>query len=148
MIDEVRIFPLKQISGDRGAVMHMLRCDSSLFENFGEIYFSVIRKGKIKAWKRHKRMTQNFAVPVGEIELVLFDDRFSSSTKGVVQIVNIGVDHYGLIRIPPMIWYGFSGVSANDALIANCASMPHDPEESEQVDVVSAKIPYVWNVKK
>ena len=39
LIEGVKITPLKIISDDRGSVMHMMRSDSPIFENFGEIYF-------------------------------------------------------------------------------------------------------------
>ena len=37
MIDGVKITPLKQIVDERGKVMHLLRCDSAIFQKFGEI---------------------------------------------------------------------------------------------------------------
>ena len=45
--------------------MHMLRCDAPHFERFGEIYFSGVNPGAIKAWHIHREMTLNYAVPVG-----------------------------------------------------------------------------------
>ena len=57
-IEGVVVQQLKQIADDRGAVLHMLRCDSPLFENFGEVYFSEINPEIIKAWKLHKKLTQ------------------------------------------------------------------------------------------
>ena len=42
---------LKIIPDERGSVLHMLRSDSSLYKNFGEIYFSEINPKTIKAWK-------------------------------------------------------------------------------------------------
>ena len=49
MIDGVLITPLKQIFDERGKVMHMLRNDSPVFSNFGEIYFSCT----YPAWAKH-----------------------------------------------------------------------------------------------
>src|ERR1700744_3933814 len=53
--------PLRQIADERGAVLHMLRADAAEFRGFGECYFSEIRPGVAKAWKRHQRQTQNLA---------------------------------------------------------------------------------------
>lgn len=144
IIEGVRIRPLQQIGDDRGMVMHMLRADSPDFEGFGEIYFSTVKLGVVKAWKRHRRMVQNFAVPVGAIRLVIFDDRAGSSTCGVLQEITTGFNHYGLIRIPPMVWYGFKGMGENEAMIVNCASLPHDPLEVERADIDHKTIPYTW----
>ena len=58
-IEGVIIQPLKQIADNRGSVLHMLDNDSSLFKQFGEVYFSEIHSGLVKAWKRHKKQSQN-----------------------------------------------------------------------------------------
>jgi len=144
VIDGVKIIPLKQIKDERGMVMHMLRADAAHFKGFGEIYFSVVNLGTIKAWKRHKKMTQSFAVPQGSIKLVIFDDRNDSPTKGQLQEIVIGIDAYQLVQIPPMLWYGFTAQGDVPALIANCADMMHDPGESEAVAPAESSIPYQW----
>ena len=82
LIEGVRVVPLKQIPDERGKVMHMLRADDPHFERFGEIYFSTVYAGVVKGWHLHERMTINYAVPVGAIKLVLFDDREGSPTRG------------------------------------------------------------------
>ena len=99
MIEGVSIQRLKQIVDERGKVMHMLRADSPLFTKFGEIYFSIVNPGVVKAWKKHYKMTQYFAVPVGKIRLVIFDDRKESSTYKNVEVFEIGEEHYCLIKI-------------------------------------------------
>ena len=78
MIDGVIISPLKQILDERGKVMHMLRSDFPVFQQFGEIYFSCVYPGAIKGWHVHKKMILNYAVPHGNIKLVLYDDREGS----------------------------------------------------------------------
>ena len=67
MIKGVEIHPLRQIPDERGKVMHMLRRDDPWFDAFGEVYFSVVFPGAIKAWHLHRRMTLNYAVPSGRI---------------------------------------------------------------------------------
>jgi len=146
-IEGVTITELRQVSDERGAVLHMLRCDAPEFTRFGECYFSEILPGFIKAWKRHRVQTQNIAVPVGRIRLVVFDDRESSSTKGKLQILELGrPDAYLRIKIPPGLWYGFACVSSTPALLVNCADSPHTPDESELSSVDDPSIPYAWNL--
>jgi dTDP-4-dehydrorhamnose 3,5-epimerase len=144
-IPGVVIQPLKQIVDGRGAVLHMLRRDSPLFTRFGEIYFSLIRPGMVKAWKRHRRMVQLFAVPIGQIRLLLYDDRPATSSQGQLEEHLLGrPDHYALIRIPPLVWYGFQGLGAASSLVANCTDLVHDPEEVENLPIDSPLIPYTW----
>jgi len=145
IIEGVVIAPLKQIPDERGKVMHMLRADSPLFKKFGEIYFSIVNPGVVKAWKRHRLMTLHYAVPIGNIKVVIYDDREGSGTKGEVQEIYMGEDNYCLLRIPPMLWSGFKGMSPYPALIANCTDLPHDPSEVDRLDPQDKTIPYGWS---
>jgi dTDP-4-dehydrorhamnose 3,5-epimerase len=148
-IEGVIIQNLKIISDNRGSVLHMLRNDSSLFKVFGEIYFSEINPKTIKAWKFHKSLTQNIAVLMGKVRLVLYDNRPSSKTLGKIVEHEIGRDNnYCLVQIPPMLWYGFQSLDNQKALIANCTDQPHNPLESESIPIDSDKIPFQWDSKK
>lgn len=147
MIDGVIVTPLKQILDERGKVMHMLRADSLHFEKFGEIYFSCIYPGAIKAWHLHKAMTLNYAVPHGRIKFVLYDDRPRSPTRGELQEFFIGSDNYYLVTVPPRVWNGFKGIGGETAIVANCASIPHNPEEIERREPFDPSIPYDWGIR-
>lgn len=145
VIDGFMITPLRQIAGELGSVLHMLRADAPEFTTFGECYFSEVLPGAVKAWKRHREQTQNFAVPVGRIRLVTYDDRESSATRGRVQALDLGrPDAYWRIRIPPGLWYGFGCIGSTPALLVNCADRPHDPAEGEAMPADTATIPYRW----
>jgi len=144
-IEGVRITPLKEIADDRGAVLHMLRCDSQNFNKFGECYFSEVFSGAVKAWKKHTIQTQNIAVPVGRIKLVIYDSREESPTKGNLLVLELGrPDSYNRIMIPPQLWYGFSCISKITALLVNCADLPHSKMESELKEVTDSFIPFSW----
>jgi dTDP-4-dehydrorhamnose 3,5-epimerase len=147
MIDGVLITPLKQILDERGKVMHMLRSDASHFQGFGEIYFSCVYPGAIKAWHLHKKMVLNYAVPYGRIKLVLYDDREGSRTRGEIQEIFMGIDNYCLVTIPPLVWNGFKGMGQETAIVANCATIPHDPHEIVRLDPFDPSIPYDWQIK-
>lgn len=147
MIEGVKITPLKQILDERGKIMHMLRSDSNVFLEFGEIYFSCVYPNAVKAWHIHERMTLNYAVPHGRIKFVLFDNREESPTKNEVHELFLGPDNYCLVTVPPLIWNGFKGIGNEMAIVANCASIPHDPEEIDRLDPFDPSIPYDWGVK-
>jgi dTDP-4-dehydrorhamnose 3,5-epimerase len=147
VIEGVRITPLRQIPDERGKVMHMLRADDPHFDRFGEIYFSTVYQGVVKGWHLHERMTINYAVPVGAIKLVLFDDRNGSPTRGELQEVFLGEGNYALVTVPPLVWNGFKGIAAPYSVVANCATIPHDPTEISRMDPFSSKIKYDWGVR-
>lgn len=147
MIEGVLVHPLKQIPDERGKIMHMLRVDDSHFEQFGEIYFSTVFPGVVKGWHIHSVMTLNYAVVVGQIKLVLYDERDSSPTKGEVQELIIGQPNYMLVKVPHGVWNGFKGIGAVPAVVANCATIPHDPDEISRLDPFENHIPYDWSLK-
>jgi dTDP-4-dehydrorhamnose 3,5-epimerase len=146
-IHDVRVTQLRRIPDERGAVLHMLREDDAVFERFGEIYFSLVYPGVVKGWHRHRRMTLNYAVPVGMAKLVCYDDRDGSPTRGAVQELHVGELNYALVTIPPLVWNGFKAEGTGPALLANCATLPHDPDEIERLDPFSAEIPYRWELR-
>lgn len=147
MIDGVEIFPLKRIQDERGLVMHMLKSSDPHFQKFGEIYFSVINPGVIKAWHLHSRMTINYAVVEGTIKLVVFDQRPDSKTNGQLQEIYVGQANYQLVRVPPGVVNGFTAVGGQRAIVANCADIPHDPGEITRIDPFTPTIPYDWAIK-
>lgn len=145
IIDGLKITPLKVIKDDRGSVMHMLRNDAVNFQGFGEVYFSTVNFGIVKGWKRHSFMTLNLAVPVGLIRIVVYDGRLNNLGKNFIQAVSLGVDNYQLLTIPPGLWYAFQGCAPGSSLLANCASIPHDPNEVENCDIDQFPLKYEWS---
>jgi len=143
-IDGLVVTPLRRIPDERGAVLHMLRNDSPVF---GEIYFSTVYPGVVKAWHLHQEMQLNYAVPVGMVKLVCYDDRPDSPTKGNVVELHIGELNYCLVTIPPLVWNGFKGEGTATALVANCSTTPHYPEEIRRLDPLDASIPYTWDLR-
>lgn len=147
MIDGVQVADLRRIPDERGTIYHMLRRDDDHFAGFGEVYFSKVYPDVVKGWHIHDRMTLNYAVPVGMIKLVLYDDREDSSTQGELMELFVGEDHYRLVQIPPKVWNGFKGIGTRPALVANCADFPHDPSEIRRADPFDNSIPYDWSLK-
>lgn len=147
MIVGVECFPLLRIQDERGLVMRMLRRDDPHFTEFGEIYFSVIYPGIIKGWHLHSRMTINYAVVQGNIKLVLYDQQPGSKTHGQIQEIVFGQVNYQLVRVPPGVVNGFTAVGGEGAIVANCASIPHDPDEITRIDPFTPSIPYDWKVR-
>jgi dTDP-4-dehydrorhamnose 3,5-epimerase len=147
MIDGVLVTPLRQIPDERGKIMHMLRVTDPHFEAFGEIYFSVVYPGVIKGWHIHTRQVQNYSVVSGRIKLALYDQREGSPTVGQLQEIYLGGENYNLVRIPTGVYNGFKAVGSEPAIVANCATVPHDPDEISRLDPFDESIPYDWDLK-
>lgn len=139
--------PLRRIPDERGTIIHMLKRTDEHFLEFGEIYFTTIYRGVVKGWHRHAEMTLNYACIFGRIKLVLYDDREESPTRGALQEIFLGPDNHGLVLIPPGVWNGTKGMSDPFAIVANCATHPHDPSRTRRLDPFDNDIPYDWGIK-
>jgi dTDP-4-dehydrorhamnose 3,5-epimerase len=127
----VVLTPLKLVDGPSGQVLHAIRRDDLQYRGFGEAYFSTVRQGGVKGWKRHRRMTLNICVPLGKIRFIVFDDREDSPSRGLCRSVELGRDVYHRLTVPPGLWMLFIGIAPGDSMLLNVADIPHDPDESE-----------------
>jgi dTDP-4-dehydrorhamnose 3,5-epimerase len=146
MIEGVKLIPLRKIPDERGKIMHMLRSDAPHFEQFGEIYFSTAYPGVIKGWHEHTRQVQFYAVIQGMIKLVLYDNREDSPTYKELMEIFTGEDNYQLVRIPTGVINGYKVTGTKEAIVANCATLPHAPDEMIRFDPLGDKVPYKWDI--
>ena len=131
----VVFYPLKIINTEGGDVLHCLKSTDLSFKNFGEAYFSTVKQGYIKGWKRHFKMTLNLTVICGRIKIVTYDDRFAFSGKQHFAEYILGPKiNYGRLTIEPGIWVAFQGLDYENILI-NISNIIHDPEESEKKNI-------------
>ena len=126
-MNQIIIKPLKKINLEQGDVLHALKASEDEFHGFKEAYFSTIKENKIKAWKRHLLMTMNLIIPVGRVQFNFYDDN-----KNLLKDVIVGEDNYCRITVPPMIWFGFKGLSSQTSYILNISDELHNPSEVER----------------
>ena len=137
-LDGILVTPLKRIPTVGGDVMHAVKNSDNGFNNFGEVYFSWVEHGVIKAWKYHQRMTMNLVVPMGEIRFVFH----LTNQKNSFRTENIGEERYLRLTVPPGIWFGFQGIASERSLLTNLADMAHDPDEV--IRKKTSEIIYNW----
>ncbi len=135
---DILLAPLSQIETAGGDVLHAMKQSETGYAGFGEAYFSWVSAGAVKAWKRHTRMIMNVVVPVGKVRFVF---RLDGSDE--FRVEEIGVGRYARITVPAGIWFGFQGLAAPQSLVLNLASIPHDPNEVENLGL--SEIKYDWN---
>ena len=139
-LENLLVTPLQRIEVAGGDVLHAMKMGDEGFSGFGEAYFSSIIFDRVKAWKRHSRMTMNLFVPVGQVKFVFYVEGLDGVAH--FQTHEIGEKNYARITVPPGIWFGFKGLSAPQSLILNIASIPHDPSEVDKVQF--SEINYSW----
>jgi dTDP-4-dehydrorhamnose 3,5-epimerase len=135
-VTQILITPLKRIQVPGGDVLHGMKCSDPGYVDFGEVYFSIVEGGAIKAWKRHLRMTLNFVVPLGTVLFAFIDE------EGAVREEEVGENRYVRLTVPPGIWFGFKGVGNNKNMVLNLANIPHNPREIERLSLVN--FDYIW----
>ena len=136
----ILITPLRRIETKGGDVLHAMKQSDAGYAGFGEVYFSWVSLGAVKAWKRHTRMAMNVVVPLGHVRFVFR----CVSVDGIedFRVEEIGVDRYVRITVPPGIWFGFQGMHSPQSLVLNIASISHDPTEVDRLTL--SEINYVW----
>ena len=143
MIEGVLLTPIKKIDVPEGDVYHGVKASDPGYEGFGEAYFSTVRGGAVKAWKKHKRMTLNLMVPVGKIGFVIFDDRDAYGTVDRFAKFVLSLDYYNRLTIPPGLWLGFKGLGDGTNLLLNLANIEHEPDEGEKKSM--EEIAFDWS---
>ena len=120
---------LNIIEADSGSVYHGVKNTDTGFTEFGEVYFSTVKKNKTKAWKLHKEMTLNLFVPIGYVQFCFVDGREKSKTYNEKFGIILSQNPYLRLTVPPGLWFGFRGISEGLNFICNVADIPHDPNE-------------------
>ena len=150
MISGVAVKQLKVIPDERGFLMEMLRCDDSIFKEFGQVYLSVCYPGVVKGWHYHKLQTDYFTVVKGMLKVVLFDMREESDTCGITNEFFMGEKNPILVVIPPMVVHGVKAVGAEAGYLINCPDKPynHASPDEYRIDPKSPDIPYDWAARQ
>ena len=149
LIKDVTVRELKIIPDDRGYLMEMMRSDWPEFMNSAQSYVTACYPGVYKAWHYHKKQWDHFVCPFGMAKVVLYDARNNSPTKGRVNVFHIGHLNPILIRIPPLVYHGFTAEGGQTALIVNFPTELYNYNNPDEFRVPynDPLIPYDWEVK-
>jgi len=135
-MDGVILTPLKQIYNPKGDIFHAMKKSDDEFNGFGEAYFSTIKQGCIKGWKKHTEMTLNLIVPMGEVKFVIYNEDLEEFYS-----VQLSQKNYQRLTVSPGLWVAFEGLGDAN-IVLNVASIEHNSGESINVDIEA--INYEW----
>jgi len=148
-IDGVVVKDLRRVVDDRGWLMEIFRSDWPEFQKFGQTYLTTCKPGIIKGWHYHKLQTDHFVVIKGNALVALYDGRESSKTKGTVQEVEIWEKAPKFVKIPPVVYHGFTPIDANEIWVVNTPTELYDyknPDE-HRLEWNDPTIGYMWRRK-
>lgn len=128
-VNGIKIEKLKVIKNQDGDILKFLSKKSKFFNNFGEIYFSKIFKGKIKGWNYHKTNTCIICVPNGKVKFIF---KFKNKNKSII----ISDKNKKILIIYPKTWFSFSAVNET-SLIANVINRIHSKDEIIKIPITS-----------
>ena len=146
VIDGVTVRPLRRFRDARGSVLKMQESTDPEFKGFGEVYFSTVHPGVVKAWRRSPAW-RNYRVVRGAIRLVLADRRDGSPTRGAVHEIEMDDDHDVLVQIPPGVWSGFVGLGDCEAIVCDLTDRPNAAAAVEKLAPEDAAIGYDWGAR-
>lgn len=147
LIDGVSMKKLKVISDERGNLMEILRADDDQFSKFGQVYITTAYPDVVKAWHFHRLQDDNMTVLQGMVKIVLYDERETSPTKGLVNEFFLGINNRILIHIPKKVWHGFKCISDTEAMIVNIVTECYNYEKPDEYrkPAHDSAIPYDWS---
>lgn len=130
---------------DRGSVVEMFdprwgwHPDPLVF-----VYTFTIRPGKVKGWGLHKRHEDRYFLLQGEMEVVLYDERDDSPTRGLVAKVYLTELHRRLMNIPAGVWHADHNIGSRDAVVVNFPTIPYDHANPDKyrLPLDTDRIPY------
>lgn len=149
LISGVQVKPLRLIPDERGFLMEMLRCDWPEFTKFAQAYVTACYPGIIKAWHYHKKQWDHFVCVYGMAKVVLYDPRPDSHTKGYVNEFHIGQLNPILLKIPSLVYHGFTAEGGQPALIINFPTELYNYSQPDEYRLPynDPSIPYDWSVR-
>ncbi|MCW7493174.1 dTDP-4-dehydrorhamnose 3,5-epimerase family protein [Leptospira sp. 2 VSF19] len=139
-MQDITVTSLSIIKGLKGDVRHAMKKSDSSFTGFGEAYFSTIKNGEIKGWKRHNQATLNLVLAFGEVVLFAYDDRPTSKSYGFLAKIVISLGNYKRLTIGPGLWVAFSGSEELSAIL-NICDLEHDPSEADNREIGDELLP-------
>jgi dTDP-4-dehydrorhamnose 3,5-epimerase len=141
----ISIHPLKHIIVSKGDVFHALKATDEGYAGFGEVYFSQIKEGEVKGWKRHNRMVLNLVAVAGEIRFVIYDDRQNSETQGqFAEIILSPETNYQRLTVSSGLWMAFQGIGKEVSMLMNIIPELHDPTEVDNKELNEITYNFEW----
>ena len=117
----IKVFKNKIIKNNKGSIVKFINKNEKFFKSFGEIYFSEIKKNKIKGWNYHKKYTCIITVPIGKVEFKIVNEKN--------KLINKKITKKQSLIIPPKHWFCFKS-KTNKATIVNLINGVYSENET------------------
>ena len=120
---EYTVSTLKKFDDERGSVLHGMKFNDEGSYGIKEVYFSTVKYGFYKGWKKHKEMILNLIVINGEIVFYLANNDFS-------KIINFSISHKDAKRLTvmPNQWLAFTSATKPSSTLINISNLMNNED--------------------
>lgn len=150
MIEGVKVKKLVKHCDDRGFFAELVRDDEpELLSRFGQASCSMSYPGVIKAFHYHEKQDDLWFFPSGNAQVVLFDLREGSSTKGETDVYYMGEENPIMLLIPKGVAHGYRVLGQKPATILYFTTQsynPIDPDE-KRINWDDSEIGFSWETE-
>jgi len=149
MIDGVAVKQMKRWCDDRGFFSEVIKFGEETFHEVKQTSYTETFPGVIKAFHWHKKQWDVWFVLRGMAQVVLYDCRDDSKTKGETQIIVCGEDNPVLISIPPGVAHGYRVLGQERVGLLYHTSEAYNPQEPDEfrISFDDPQINFDWTTK-
>ena len=149
MINDVKIKQIKRHFDDRGCFSEILKFGEETFKEIKQTSYTETYPGIIKAFHWHKKQYDIWFPVKGNIQIVLYDLRGESSTKGETQVIFAGENNPILVLIPPGVAHGYRVLGNQIAGLFYHTSEAYDQKspDEQRIPFDDPKVDFNWTIK-
>tara|TARA_B100000795_G_C22740784_1_gene415244 strand:- start:310 stop:717 length:408 start_codon:yes stop_codon:yes gene_type:complete len=133
-INGLKKIDIKVIKNSKGDILKFISSKDPFYKKFGEVYFSEIKKNKVKGWNLHTKYVCFLSVLSGSVTFSFEDNRMNSKTYKLKEKIILKKSNYGILVVPPNIWFNFKG-NIDNSIIVNALNYPHNKLETRKKDL-------------
>jgi len=149
MIKGVKIKQIKRHFDDRGFFSEIVKFGEEIFKEIKQTSYTETYPSVIKAFHWHKKQYDIWFPVKGNIQIVLYDLRKDSPTKGETQVIYAGQDDPQAVLIPPGVAHGYRVLGNEKAGLFYHTSEVYNPEDPDEqrIPFDDKKIGFNWRTK-
>ncbi len=148
-IDGVRVVPLTTHADDRGYFREVFRHDVLTEVTIAQTSVTETYPGVIKAFHWHKKQDDVWYVARGMAQVVLYDRREGSPTRGQTQVIYAGEKNPVLIFVPKGVAHGYRVLGSQPILLVYHTTQTYDAKDPDEQRIAfdDAEIGFDWQTK-
>ncbi|MEX0776686.1 MAG: hypothetical protein WD042_13365 [Phycisphaeraceae bacterium] len=117
--------PARHFADDRGwSLMNLM---TGVMSAQGQINYSVMYPGVIKAWHRHQKQTDFWCVLHGHLKVGIYRE-----SDGKAWLATLGEKRAGVMIIPPPLWHGAATIGSESAGLLYYVTHAYDPKAPDE----------------